>query len=262
MAKQPTEIPKYKSQPWILFDTIASPSLLLGDPAGLAIGGQTPAISSNGEITFFQSAGRTSSVTPWYSNLDVPGQLSYGLQVWQIYVNLMFPAMPSLASAGGDPQSTPTASSIAGTLRLAEAILNFGVLKLNLGQEEQAEWPLSRFAAGGGLAVSIGGSGQGVTSVNNGIPTSSNVLKLPEPIEMGRTQNLSAKIKLAPEVFAMIGTPAAPGVGSPLQPYSFYLNATDAEPVVLPMQPYQIQLGFVGRRVKNTQYGQLVRENA
>jgi hypothetical protein len=253
----------YKSQPWVLFDTIASRSFLLGDPAGLAIGSQVPAINSNGEIVFFQSSGRTQANMPWFTNLDVAGQLAYGFQVWQIYLNIMFPTMANKASVfqtsiNGACGPTPT------TVRLAEAILNFGVLSLNLGQENQAEWPLSRFGAGGGLSLASGGSGNGAnigghSLASNSAPFAANVMKLPEPIEMGRTQNLSAKIKLAPEIFALIGTPAAPGAGSPLPGYGMEHDADGPAFVTVPMQPFAIQLGFVGRRVKNTQYGQLVR---
>jgi len=253
----------YKSQPWVLFDTIASKSFLLGDPNGLAIGSQVPAINSNGEIVFFQSSGRTQANMPWYTNLDVAGQLAYGFQVWQIYLNVMFPVMPNKASVFQE-STVLTVGPTAPTVRLAEAILNFGVLSLNLGQENQAEWPLTRFGAGGGLSLATGGSGSGAaiggnSLASNSAPFAANVMKLPEPIEMGRTQNLSAKIKLAPEVFALIGNVAAPGVGSPLEPYTLEIDADGPTNVNLVMQPFAIQLGFVGRRVKNTQYGQLVR---
>jgi hypothetical protein len=255
MAENPQNPAAFKSQPWQLFDTIAARSFLLGDGTnGLAIGSQVPAISANGEIIFFQSSGRTRANMPWYTNLDVAGQLAYGFQVWQIFVNIMFPLTPAGQSV--DPQSL--VGGVPGPTRLAEAILNFGVLSLNLGQEDQIEWPLSRFGAGGGLAV-VAGAG-GPVAATNSMPQSANVMKLPEPIEMGRTQNLSAKIKLAPEVFAIIGSVAAPGVGQPLSTYS-YTTVLDEVPTVVQRQlpPFAIQLGLVGRRVKNTQYGQLVR---
>lgn len=255
----------FKSQPWVLFDTIASRSFLLGDPNGLAIGSQVPAINASGEIVFFQSSGRTAANMPWYTNLDLAGQLAYGFQVWQIYLNIMFPTMPNHASTIQDTTAVASVGPIPTTVRLAEAILNFGVLSMNLGQENQAEWPLSRFGAGGGLALATGGGGTGteqggMAMASNSLPQSANVMKLPEPIEMGRTQNLSAKIKLAPEVFGLIGTPAAPGVGAPLQDYFMEYAAPAPTVVQRVMQPFSIQLGFVGRRVKNTQYGQIVRE--
>jgi hypothetical protein len=255
----------FKSQPWVLFDTIASKSFLMGDSTadGLAIGSQIPSISSAGEITFFQSSGRTRATMPWYTNLDVAGQLAYGLQVWQIYLNIVFPTMPNRATTIQDLATVgPAQGPIPTTIRLAEAILNFGVLSMNLGQENQAEWPLSRFGAGGGLALATGGSGSGpgnggMALASNSIPATANVMKLPEPIEMGRTQNLSAKIKLAPEVFDLIGSIAAPGVGSKLGNYFMELPG----PVLVnrAMMPFQVQLGFVGRRIKDTQYGQVVR---
>ena len=100
--------------------------------------------------------------------------------------------------------------------------------------------------------------------MNNGVPTGANVLTLPEPISIPRTQNLSARIKLPPEVYEMIGNVAAPGVGSPLQPYNFtYLGVAGEPPVPDPIDvllqypPYKVQIGLQGRRVKDTQYGQI-----
>lgn len=241
----------FKSQPWVLFDTVVAKSFLLGDTTanGLAVGSQNPAISSSGEITFFNS-GRTRSNYPWYTNLDISGQLAYGLEVWQIYLALMFPVMPDVGNIGyditGEPISPP------GTVKLAECIINFGVLQMDLGQEEQMSWPCHRFGAGGGVAQN---SSQ--TSLpSNGMPEGANVLKLPEPIEMPRTQNLAAKIRLAAEVQTMIGTVASPGVGQPLSPYSYGIVSTPTV-VTLTQPPFAIQLGLVGRRIKKTQYGQI-----
>ena len=84
-------------------------------------------------------------------------------------------------------------------------------------------------------------------------------MKLPEPIEMPRTQNLNAKIRIAPELFALIGTPAAPGVGSPLIDYVLDVVGDQDPTVSLPNPPFAIQIGLVGRRVKDSQYGQVVR---
>lgn len=252
-APAQTPPPKqFKSQPWVLFDTIAARSFLLGDTssAGLAIGSQNAAISGSGEITFFSGGGRTVANYPWYTNLDVSSQLAYGLEVWQVYLALMFPTMPDVANIGyditGEPISPP------GTVKLAECIINFGVLELQLGQENQASWPCHRFGAGGGLSL---GSTQ-ISNPINGTPEGSNVLKLPEPIEMPRTQNLYAKIKLATEVHALIGTPAAPGVGQPLTDYSYGIEATPTV-VTRAQPPFAVQIGLVGRRVKKTQYGQI-----
>lgn len=248
----------FKSQPWVLFDTIAARSFLMGDtsPDGLAIGSQVPAISASGDIVFFGGGGgRTRTNMPWYTNQDLSGQMAYGLQVWQIYVSIFFPTMP--IGQSNDPQVAATGNGVNLGIRLAEAILQYGVLQLNLGQEEQIEWPLTRFGSGGGLTTTAFAAQQ----VQNSQPQSMNVMKLPEPIEMIRTQNMSAKIRLAPEVFAIIGSPAAPGVGIPLMDYDLVDNSGEA-PVTYSrrLPPYAIQLGLVGRRVKSTQYGQLVRD--
>ena len=80
-------------------------------------------------------------------------------------------------------------------------------------------------------------------------------MKLPEPIEMPRTQNLNAKIRIAAEALPIIGASGGTGVGSPLQPYVY--NTDNATSVNLPQLPFATQLGLVGRRVKKTQYGQI-----
>lgn len=255
----------FKSQPWVLFDTIAARSFLRGDtsPAGLAIGSQTPAISMNGEIVFFQGGGRTQANYPWYTNLDISGQLSYGFEVWQIYLLLAFPIM-SLGSTV-DPNTTnppATIGAVPTTVRLAEAIVNFGVLDFELGQENQTRWPLTRFGAGGGLHV----ASLLLANIQNSEQQQDNIMGLPEPIEMPRTQNLNVKIRLAAEVLDLIGTVAAPGVGAPILPQNIvvgYETVGEDPPVVEPIivtrqvQPYAIQLGLKGRRIKNTQYGQI-----
>lgn len=245
---QPLE---FKSQPWVLFDSIVATSFLMGSPV-LAIGATTPAISSSGEMLFFNSPGRTRANMPWYTNLDTPGILSYGLEVWQLYLSFEFPAFTPTQNVGFDLSLNP---GVPGTVKLMEAILNFGALDMTLGQENQTVWPLSRFGAGGGLHVN---AGTVTTVAQNSQQQSMNVMKLPEPIEMPRTMNIDAKIRIAPEAFNLIGSPVAPGVGSPLAAYQYGILTAET-PVVVPLAqlPFKVQLGLVGRRVKKTQYGQL-----
>lgn len=241
----------FKSQPWILFDTIAAESFLLGDgsAAGLAKGSQVPALNSQGEMIFFQGGGRTTASFPWYTNLDLSGQLAYGMEVWQIYLLFGFPAITPNQNNNTDPAADP---GVPPTVKLLEAFLNYGVLELDLGQENQTRWPLTRFGAGGGMVVS---NTAAVVVAQNSQQQALNVMKLAEPIEMPRTQNLSAKIRLSADVLAMIGTPAVPGVGNPLDPYDYAIDGAD--PTALAQPPFSVQLGFVGRRVKKTQYGQI-----
>lgn len=244
----------FKSQPWVLFDSIVARSFLWGDGSanGLAVGSQTPAVSASGEIVFFQSAGRTTQTYPWYTNFDVNGQLMYGFEVWQIYLSFSFPAMPLQTSYDPNaPVAAPTLLNVPPTTRLAEAILNYGCLEMVLGQENQMSWPLTRFGAGGGLKD----NSNATSMVQNSDQQAGNVMKLPEPIEMPRTQNISAKIRLAAEVRALMGDVATPGVGAPLAPQNYVVASGDTNALVL--QPYMLQLGLVGRRIKNTQYGQL-----
>lgn len=243
----------FKSQPWILFDTVAANSFLLGDTTadGQALGTASPAISSAGEIVFFNAPGRSAAQTPALTNLDQASTLSYGFEVWQIYVMFGFPAMPPNQNIGYDLTAN---AGVPGTVKLAEAILQYSVLELQLGQEQQAQWPLARFGAGGGMYVS---GGMITNVVQNAIPEGANVMKLPEPIEMPRTQNLFAKIRIPTFCFPIIGSYAGtPGVGTKLAPYQY---GTDNTPTVrsLAQPPYKIELGLVGRRIKNTQYGQL-----
>ena len=84
-------------------------------------------------------------------------------------------------------------------------------------------------------------------------------MELAEAIEMARTQNIDAKLRIDPQVLALIGRVAAPGVGSPLQPYVYsYLDSEqEVQTVNLPQAPFKVQLGMKGRRVKDTQYGQI-----
>lgn len=251
-AAPPGSPKQFKSQPWVLFDTVVARSFLLGDTTnGLAVGSQTPAISSNGEIVFFAGGGRTTANLPWYTNLDLQGQLSYGFEVWQMYLFLAFPMGPlTLNNDFSEPVAALNLPNVPPTVRLAEAIVNFGVLEFELGQENQTRWPLHRFGAGGGLHVNA----TGFANVQNSEQQQGNVLALPEPIEMPRTQNLNVKIRLAAEILALIGTVAAPGVGAALATVDYTID-TVATTLTLP--PYAIQLGLKGRRIKNTQYGQI-----
>lgn len=250
------EVGRLKGQPWILYDTVAAPNLLAG--GGLAIGTQIPAISRNGEMTFF-SAGRTKAGNPQLTNLDLSGQLSYGFEVWQIYIALQFPTLPPAANNGFSDDPGDVLSGIPPTTKLAECFIHYASVQLDLGQEEQVNWPLSRFGAGGGMEI----SGDVGVHVNNALPQAQNVLVLPEPIGMVRTQNMDVKIRLSPEAIEMIGTTGSPGVGFPLAPYD-YRYQDDGVPVdvALAELPFAVQVGLVGRRVKQTQYGDVPGEPA
>ena len=117
-------------------------------------------------------------------------------------------------------------------------------------------WPVHRFGAGGGMYLmdSIG------TQVGqNANPDGSNVLKLPEPVEIARTQNLNAKIRLAPAVLPLIGTNAAPGVGTELDDFDVITSKGEVE---IPAPPFTIQVGLIGKRIKKTQYGQVPGQTA
>lgn len=259
MAQEEEEftLPEFKSQPWIVYDTVAAFSFLLGedDSDFFAFGTPDAAISRQGEMFFF-TAGRKHSKEPWYTSLSLVGQLSYGFVAWQIYLYVAMPLMP--ASADNDPSQSGAGSFVAGPTMLAHSIINFGVLQMKLGQEQQTSWKTHRFGTGGGFRV---GSAPGVQNPLNGRANWNNVLALPEPIEIARTQNLDAKIRLAPEVFDLIGSPGAPGVGVRLTDYLLNLvpPVPPNPPVFEAVQPlpFIVQLGFRGRRIKKTQYGQL-----
>lgn len=238
----------YKGQPWILFDTVAAASFLLGDgtPAGLAIGTNTPAISANGEMVFFNAPGRSKANYPWLTNLDVPGQLAYGFEVWAIAVEVKTPLSPTSTNTGNDPAII--AELVAQAHKLAEALTQYTVVELNLGQEEQSAWPLTAFGNGGAL--------WSVMTTQNSEAEISCSLKLPEPIAMGRTQNLSCKLKIAPFMFPIIGF-AAPGVsgyGATPPPSAFQPAGAEAS-ITVPQPPFGVQMKLIGRRIKQTQYG-------
>lgn len=258
MAQEEEEytLPEFKSQPWIVYDTVAAFSYLLGedDSDFFAFGTPDPAISRQGEMFFF-TAGRKHSKEPWYTSLSLVGQLSYGFVAWQIYLYVAMPLWPSDASNSG--AAPGVGQFVAGTTMLAHSIINFGVLQMKLGQEQQTSWKCHRFGTGGGYRL---GAANFVQNPLNGRANWNNVLALPEPIEIARTQNLDAKIRLAPEVFDLIGSPGAPGVGVRLNDYLLALIPGDPPPPVFetvqPL-PFIVQLGFRGRRIKKTQYGQL-----
>lgn len=252
MNPQGAVAPKqFKSQPWVLYDTVVSSDFTLGSATN-AVGATTPAITANGEMQWFNSPGRTRSSVPWYTNMDTPGRLSYGLEVWQIYVRTMFPALPLVPSYDPDaPVTAPTLLNVPPTTRLAEAILNYSVLELNLGQEVQFQWPTNQFPAGGGILD----SSSSTSMISNGVQVNANVMKLPEPIEMPNTQNISATLRIAAEVRGLIGTVGALGVGAPLAAQDYLVASGNTR--ALTLTPYAVQIGLVGRRVKYTQYGQI-----
>lgn len=254
------QTPDVKSGPWILYDTIAAYSFLLGDKSanGIAIGSRNPAISAAGEMNFFKE--RDKDTLPWYTNLDTPGVLPYGLEVWQAYLILKMPGWDMAQT--NDEEAMGAVYKVGPMQKLAEAILNFSIVDMGLGQEEQTFWTSHRFGAGGGLWTNAGMSGGNV--VQNAVPQAVNVCKFPEPIQMGRTQNFGVKLRIAPEAHALIGNPAAPGVGSPLMPYNFTYYDPDFEPPPpppvekdLPNLPFALEFGLVGKRFKDVQYGQL-----
>ena len=260
MADEQSGLGEFKGQPWIVYDTIAARSFLVGEtrPAFFAFGTPGPAITAAGEMIFFAAGGRSKANMPWYTNLELNGQLSYGFECWQMYLHLGFPQLPNAQT--DDPETTGLGTTY--MLWLAAAILNFGELEFNLGQEIQTTWPLTRFGAGGGYAA----SGHAfLQSAQNSIPQGANVLALAEPIEIPRTQNLDARIRLAPEAIATIGHNAGvaggPGFGVELSPTGWPLTCPGEdekkpETVQVPYPPYAIQLGLIGRRIKKTQYGQ------
>jgi hypothetical protein len=247
------ELPQFKSQPWKVFDTVVSRSFLLGenDPALLAIGTQQPAINAQGEMIFFAS-GRTQPNLPWYTSLQQVGELSYGFEVWQMAITFMLPPVSAAASATLPWESVGATPATSGMDMLANALSYFGVMEMELGQENQMSWPVHAFGPGGG--VNATGGILGGQHLQNGEPKESNQLKLPEPIQIPRTQPLSAKIRLAAEVRGLIGTVAAPGVGTPLANYSYEFSKGSAD---LEPPPFGVRFQLSGRRIKKTQYGQL-----
>jgi len=245
---QPTAgmIPSFKGQPWVLWDTIASQDFTVGSTANNALGSSSPAIGSDGSMVFFQE--RTKSKWPNLTNLDNIGQLSYGFKCWAIAFEIMFPTFAPEQGLANDVGG----AGVPPTIKLAEAILNYSVVDTNLGQENQTSWPITAFGNAGAMWVnnSIVGGAQ------NGAPDIRCAMVLPEPIEMGRTQNFDIKIKVAQFLFGLIGTPAALGVGQPLLPYTLGLTGGDTPTSTdLVQPPYGIKCKLIGERIKLTQYG-------
>ena len=250
MAEQ---LGQFKSQPWIVFDTVASRSYLLGENRSdfFAFGTAGPAITQAGEMLFFSAVPRE-PVSPWYTSTELVGQLSYGFEAWQVYVAFNMPPFPGRADGepadGGFGERSPVSA-------LTQTIINFSVLQLTLGQEEQMSWPLIRFGSGGGFFMT---GGVGASSVQNGWPQEGNVIALPDPVMIARTQNIDAKILIAPEAQPIIGTNALPGVGTNLGNITIQIDdlvvPTTAE---VPELPFTTQVGLIGKRVKKTQYGQV-----
>lgn len=251
----------FKKQPWILYDTIAARSFLIGDntAAGLAIGTQNPAINQNGEMIFFGVGGRDKANTPELTNMDA-SLLSVGLEIWKLGIEFRMPLLEGIHNTGFDPD---LALGINGVMKLVECITNWGIFSLDAGQEEQMSWPLTAIGAAGGLWVSDNVS---VLLGQNGPPDVDRGMRLPEPIAIERTQVLKGKIKIGPECQQMIGfygpspaTRANWGVGQPLEPYLYYSTpiAPSEDPTLhtLPQNPYAITVKLWCQRVKREQYG-------
>ncbi len=243
------QLGQFKSQPWIVFDTVAARSYLLGEdrPEFRAFGTPGPAITASGELLFF-SAGRTQPVSPWYTSTELVGQLSYGFEAWQVYVAFNMPPYPAINQGAPGIGGTGFRSPVNA---LVQTILNFSVLQMKLGQEEQMSWPLIRFGSGGGFYMT---NSAGASSVQNGWPQEGNVIALPDAVMIARTQNVDAKILIAPEAHSIIGTNALPGVGTNLGDIAVEL---ETGVVAVPELPFTIQVGLIGKRVKKTQYGQV-----
>jgi len=252
--KKHMELGQFKSQPWFVHDAVVAFSFLLGDdlPATKAIGTAGPAITEDGEMLFF-AEGRLQNRLPWYTSLQQQGTLSYGFQCWGMSISLMLPPVMPTPSSTSPWENTAATSGMA---QLANAIVHYGVMLMELGQEQQMSWPVYRFGAAGGVYQ---GSSTDGANLQNGFPTSANYLGLPEPIDIPRTQPLSAKIRLAVEVRALIGSVTNPGVGSPLGDYTYETEkgALDLKPA-----PFGVRFTLAGRRIKKTSYGQLPKQAA
>jgi len=241
-------LPSFKGQPWVLFDTIASSDFTVGSDTP-ALGSDGPAINSDGTMLFF-NGGRNKKKNPNLTNLDVNGQLSYGFNCWAIAIELI---MPQYITTRALSEAWTIATGTPPTVKLAEALLNFGIVTFDLGQEEQGFFPASAFGNGGALYNNMIATG----AAQNGVPDIRNIMTLPEPIAMGRTQNFSVTLQVASFMFDLIGKVGALGVGQPLSEYVLQVDDADPTPAVesLPQPPYAIKCKLIGERVKLTQYG-------
>lgn len=239
----------FKGQPWVLYDTVASSDFRIGSPVN-ALGAPSPAINGQGEMNFFNTPSRNRANWPQLTNLDTPGTMSYGLKCYAIGVELRFPTLYSLQSTKGNPHGLTPAPTVGPSQgqRLAEALLNWSTLQVIYGQEPQFEYPLTSFSNAGALFSST----SVLNSQQNGLPAIDVALTLPEPIEMGRTQVITAKVVVAPFMFELIGQGADIGVGMPRYGYSL---ADDETTTLLPENPWALTVKLMGERTKLTQYG-------
>ena len=113
------QLGEFKAQPWIVYDTVAAYSFLLGeDRQGLtAINAGDAAINARGEMLFFTSQGRTKAKCPWYTNLELAGQLAYGFEAWQVYCELRMPPWPANSDLTDDVPTDNRDSGAAGAPR-------------------------------------------------------------------------------------------------------------------------------------------------
>ena len=246
----------FKSQAWMLYDTVASKSFLVGgDEPNIgeqdAIGTNAPAISTAGEVGFFDQGRTKSNAGVFYTNMDVSGSLSYGMEVWGIYVTVLMPSLRLIEDdgAGGIIVPFPRVS------RLGEALINGAVMSVQLGQEfEQILAPNHKFGSGGAYIT----GGDFLQNPVNGLPTRQNVMVLPEPIEMPRTQNIGCKMQLSGEALKFIGNGNDPGVGLSLPPVitTFTDAGGNAVQIDVAEMPFGLQVGLIGKRIKHVQYGQ------
>lgn len=245
----------FKGQPWLLYDTIAASSYLLGgiEPnigQVFAIGTNGPAITQQGTMGFFDQGRTRSNPGVFYTNMDQQATLAYGMEVWAIYLSVMVPTIRLWEDDGAGG----FASVFHRVTKLAEALLHFGAMHVRLGQEfDQILAPNSKFGGAGHLV-----SSDLLANPINGLPHRQHTMVLPEPIEMPRTQNLSVEIELAPEAQTLIGTSTAPGVGLSMPRIGETLVDAGGNNVAIDVAdlPYATQVGLIGRRIKHTQYGQ------
>ncbi len=239
-------LPSFKGQPWVLFDTIASSDFTVGSDTN-ALGSDGPAIGNDGLMIFF-NGGRNKKKNPNLTNVDLNGQLSYGFNCWAIALEICVPQYYAVPSINEGWDNNEPVIGTPPTSKLAEALLNFGVVICDLGQEEQSYFPATAFGSGGGLWNGMIGTG----AVQNGPPDIRCVMTLPEPIAMGRTQNFSVTLQVASFMFDLIGKVGALGVGQPLEDYQLQITGggeVDPTYTMLPQPPYAVKCKLIGERV-------------